>query len=501
MLKSVERWGIFEVSISGPDGGNPFVDYIVSGHFSNEHESVEVSGFYDGNGIYKIRFMPSYEGIYSYETSGNFDGAETKGEFTVLPAKGNNHGPVRVHGKYHFAYEDGTKYYPFGTTCYVWTHQPENIRRQTLETLSKGYFNKIRFCVFPKHYIHNFKDPVTFPYEGTPVDNSELNVDNMYNYSDCHGNSWDFSRFNPAHFQLMEENIAALRDMGIEADIILFHPYDRWGFSQMGRDDCLRYLKYVISRFSAYRNIWWSMANEYDLVKSFTADDWECYANYVYTEDKYNHLRSIHNCVPFYDYTKPWVTHCCMQRQDKYRTTELTEEYRKKYGKPIVWDEIVYEGNIDISWGNISGRLLVRRFWEAVMRGGYAGHGETYEHPDDILWWSHGGVLHGESQERIKFLRTILDDVPGYGLMPADGWYDASVGIPESYPDSGYEIHYFGFDRPSFRIFNKEEDKKYHVDIIDTWEMTVTDAGIHSGRFKISLPGKEYMAVRLKRVE
>ena len=135
------------------------------------------------------------------------------------------------------------------------------------------------------------------------------------------------------------------------------------------------------------------------------------------------------------------------------------------------------------------------------MRGGYAGHGETYEHPDDILWWSHGGALHGESQERIKFLRTILDDVPGYGLMPADGWYDASVGIPESYPDSGYEIHYFGFDRPSFRIFNKEEDKKYHVDIIDTWEMTVTDAGIHSGRFKISLPGKEYMAVRLKRVE
>ena len=30
--------------------------------------------------------------------------------------------------------------------------------------------------------------------------------------------------------------------------------------------------------------------------------------------------------------------------------------------------------------------------------------------------------------------------------------------------------------------------------------MTVTDAGIHSGKFRISLPGKEYMAVRLRKL-
>ena len=36
----------------------------------------------------------------------------------------------------------------------------------------------------------------------------------------------------------------------------------------------------------------------------------------------------------------------------------------------------------------ISGQELVRRFWEATVRGGYAGHGETYVNPDDILWWS-----------------------------------------------------------------------------------------------------------------
>ena len=41
------------------------------------------------------------------------------------------------------------------------------------------------------------------------------------------------------------------------------------------------------------------------------------------------------------------------------------------YKRQIVWDEIAYEGNIDMGWGNISGQELTRRFWEASMRGGY----------------------------------------------------------------------------------------------------------------------------------
>ena len=71
-------------------------------------------------------------------------------------------------------------------------------------------------------------------------------------------------------------------------------------------------------------------------------------------------------------------------------------------------DEIAYEGNIQHEWGDISGKELTRRFWEAACRGGYATHGETYLSPDNILWWSHGGVLHGESPERIKFLKEIF---------------------------------------------------------------------------------------------
>lgn len=498
MQKQAERWGIFEVSVSGTQEGNPFVEQSFQGVFRGKNETVEVDGFYDGEGIYRVRFMPSFEGVYQYETKGSFEGAATTGDFIVTAAGEGSHGPVRVANTHHLAYEDGKPYYSVGTTCYVWSHQPEAIREKTIEELKKGYFNKMRFCVFPKHYVHNFKDPETFPYEGTPVDASNLTKENFMEYLDCHGNHWDFTRFNPEHFRRFEESIAILRDLGIEADIIVMHPYDRWGFSRMTKVQDDLYWHYVVARFAAYRNVWWSLANEYDLMREKTLEDWERYASILCKKDPYTHLRSVHNCVGFYDYSRPWVTHCSMQRQDLYRHVEYTDDYRTRYGKPIVWDEIAYEGNVEHAWGNISGKELVRRFWEASMRGGYAGHGETFVNPEDVLWWSHGGPLHGESPARIRFLQGILEETPGLGLRMKNDGFGKVVGVPDTFPSGqDYEIHYYGFGRPSYCSFNKSPDKKYHVEVIDTWEMTIKKKGIFSGKFQIDLPGKEYMAIRL----
>lgn len=501
MSTQVERWGVFEVAVKGPAEGNPFTERIFSGTFRGKNEEKRVAGFYDGEGVYKLRFMPGFEGEYSYTTEGNFPEAESSGTFTVTAPGEGNHGPVRVVSEVHFAYEDCTPYYSMGTTCYAWAHQPEEVHQKTLAELDKGYFNKMRFCVFPKHYIHNFKDPVTFPYEGTPVDNSGLSEETFTYQVDFSPNHWDFTRFNPEHFRRIERCILELQERGIEADIIVMHPYDRWGFSAMSREADDLYWKYVIARFAAYRNVWWSLANEYDLMFRKTLEDWEHYADLLCKLDPYDRLRSIHQCIKFYDHSRPWITHCSLQRQDLYRHVEYTDEYRVKWGKPIVWDEIAYEGNIDMGWGNISGQELTRRFWEAGLRGGYAGHGETFvDEENDILWWSHGGELHGESPARIRFLHEILCQTPGYGLKRGEGMFDEVVGVPEErkYSD-GYEIHYYGFGRPGFRDFIKPEGERWKAEIIDTWEMTVTDCGVHSGKFRIALPGKEYMAVRLSK--
>ena len=68
-----------------------------------------------------------------------------------------------------------------------------------------------------------------------------------------------------------------LMNLGIEADLIVMHPYDRWGFSMMKAEDDNRYWKYVLARFSAYRNVWWSLANEYDLMHEKTLSDCQHY--------------------------------------------------------------------------------------------------------------------------------------------------------------------------------------------------------------------------------
>ena len=155
-----------------------------------------------------------------------------------------------------------------------------------------------------------------------------------------------------------------------------------------------------------------------------------------------------------------------------------------------------------MGWGNISGQELTRRFWEASMRGGYAGHGETFMNPEDILWWSHGGKLHGESPARIRFLHEILTQTPGLGLKQGPGAFDETVAVPDEMTprhrlrDSLLRL------RPAraFRDFVKPADENWRVEVIDTWNMTITDAGVHSGKFRIALPGREYMAVRLTRV-
>ena len=110
----MRRWKIFELTFNGPANGNPFVDVKLSGSFIKGNDTISVPGFYDGNGIYKIRFMPSTEGKWNYITSSNSKQLDNKkGSFVCTSAQKNNHGPVAVQDTFYFAYADGTPYYPF----------------------------------------------------------------------------------------------------------------------------------------------------------------------------------------------------------------------------------------------------------------------------------------------------------------------------------------------------------------------------------------------------
>lgn len=469
---SAEKWSVFEIKIDGPSQGNPFVDVELGAQFTSGVKSVTVRGFYDGAGVYRIRFMPHEEGEWIYRTTSNcrtLSGIE--GRFTCTAPQEGNHGPVRVADTFHFAYEDGTRYLPIGTTCYVWTHQTEELEEQTLLTLAETAFNKIRMCIFPKSFIFNENEPVRYPFMGSLEE------------------GWDFTKFNPEYFHHLERRITDLGRLGIEADLILFHPYDRWGFATMTPSVDRRYLQYITARLSAFRNVWWSLSNEHELLWDKPDEDWERFGQIVTENDPYGHLISIHNFVNVFDYSRPWVTHCSLQKSE----TDRSAEWRKQWGKPIVIDECAYEGNISPFWGNITGEDMVRRFWEGSMRGGYAGHGETYLDPEDILWWSKGGQLKGTSSERIKFLRQVIEQAPSGALNPLWTEFEFIAGIKDE-----FYVYYFSTRQPCYYDFIMNPGFSYKVEILDTWNMTIEVVeGSFEGSFQIKLPGRPYIAVRL----
>ena len=91
--------------------------------------------------------------------------------------------------------------------------------------------------------------------------------------------------------------------------------------------------------------------------------------------------------------------------------------------------------------------------------------------------------------------------------MPPKGWtLSPFQGGPFSRCDraskgEAYYLYYFGVAQPGRFEFDLPEGKRYALDIIDPWNMTITPvAGTHSGKFWLDLPGKPYQAVQVRQV-
>lgn len=470
---TIEQWALFEVSLSGPTIGNPFKDITLTARFTLEHRTVQVAGFYDGEGIYRIRFMPDAPGHWTYVTASSSPQLAGKtGAFTCSPpTTSGNHGPVTVAQEFHFQYADGVRYFPFGTTTYAYLFSSDEDARLSLEGM-KSYFNKTRICILPKPLgVDKEKQILPFPRSGA---------------------SNDLTRFNPAYFQLLEKRLLDLQKYNIEADLILFHPYDAWGYKNMGSDADDFYLRYAIARFSAFRNVWWSIANEYDLVKTKTMSDWDRFFRITVAEDPYSHLRSIHHSGPIYDNTKSWVTHASLQRYD----FEKTAERRTAWRKPILYDEIQYEGDVDRRWGNLSAEEMIHRFWLATVNGAYASHGEVFLSDTGESSWSDAGRLRGESAPRIAYLRALIEKITKLGLTAPETAYYLNAGTPNE-----LYLYYFDYHRPARYDFPLPASVNFSATLVDPYNMTSTPVpGTSSGKSRIALPNKPYQAIIFQKV-
>ena len=502
----VERWGCYEVSLEAAVPGNPY-DVALEATFTNGAGSMTVRGFCDGDGVFKIRFMPPSEGRWTWVTKSRVSALNRKkGSFECIAPGPDNHGPVEPDGL-HFKYADGTRYYPVGTTAYDWMHVGDEAAARTVASLKESGFNKLRMLFF----LHNL--PVEYP--------------DIYPFVKKADGSWDYTRFNPAFFQYVERRLLALQEIGVEADLILFHPYDggRWGFDRMPLEANLRYLSYITARFAAFRHVWWSLANEWDGVKGIPAQDWDKFAAVVAAGDPYRHLLSIHGyTATYYNYFDPVFTHASIQDHGPVLERGRAHTVSRIYRKPVIFDEVCYEGNVGSRWGILSGQEMLRRMYNGLMSGCYVTHAETFNAEEGSSaetagnYLAYGGDFRGESWKRIRFLRAILDDLPHPLGLADHNWdeYTSTAG-------AGYYLIYFGneirsewtFDLPvKNNLYPRPQaGEKYRVEILDTWNMTVTEWPVEfetgaPGRYRITdkegrgvrLPEMPYLMLRIKKI-
>lgn len=497
-MNTIARYGMLEITLPRTGQGEALIPEAV---FTHAGESVRVRGFAENEDHGTLRFMPMAEGEWQYEIT--WGDVRRQGAFLCGPAE--CHGPVRAEGC-HFRYDDGARFIPMGTTCYAWVHQEPQLIEQTLHTLREAPFNKLRMCVFPKSMMYNGNDPAFYPFEKK-------------------GEGWDVRRPDPRYWNHLDNCLRALEELGIEADIILFHPYDRWGFSRMEQADNLIYLDYAVRRLSAYHHVWWALSNEYEFSFQKTIADWDQFGELIAREDPYRHLISAHNWITPYP-KRPWLTHVSYQGGDPREAFRI----RTEYDLPVLVDEIGYEGDIEPFWGNLSGFEFMHRVWTATAFGCYAAHGETFHREDEVLWWSKGGRLYGQAPARLRFLREVLESLPG-PMEPAcldvvrdpNGLFDSAnpfiLNILKNCDEKGrqrllaeqvlpisvhpdYKLIYLERSARSLMTLDLPENGRYKVEIIDIWEMTRRLAVQNArGQIRVGLPGKEGIAVLITRQE
>ena len=530
-VPQVERWGTYEVSLTAPvpEGKNPFdvrlkaTFCLTSAQAGRDGDSLTVDGFYDGGDQWKVRFMPSHEGAWSYFVHSELEALNQQGTFQCVAPSVGNHGPVQVDSTgLNFCYADGSRYWCIGTTSYDWMHASSDpsvimadpgltMQQQTLKSLSETGFTKIRSLLLPQNFEATYPEPEVFPFERK---------------SD---GGWDWTRPNPRYFDHVEACTKGLMQLGIEQDLILFHPYDggRWGFDAMPIEAGERLCRYVAARMSSFRNVWWSLANEYDLVKAQPKEAWDAWTDAITQADPYHHLVSIHSyTAQYYSYWDNRYTHCSVQDQAPVEDFGRAAIVRNIYRKPVVFDEVLYEGNLDVRWGNLSGEEELFRMWQALIAGTYCSHSECYLLGDEkrfrYNFLAVGGRFYGTMAARTKFMKQVLDDLP-MPMYLADSSWDPRT----SAAGPGYFMVYLGKDvlqewrfnlpcrngrTPAYRRI--QEGDKFEVEIIDTWNMTIEKYPVIFEARKqdnyrmidvqnraVRLPERPYLLLRIRQID
>ncbi|MEW6753402.1 MAG: DUF4038 domain-containing protein [Candidatus Latescibacterota bacterium] len=226
-----------------PDPGNDVtLDVVVTAPGGQERR---VPAFWAGDQTWGVRYAAPELGTHAWRTvcsdAGNPDLHDRRGTLEVLPYEGANplhqHGRLRLasHGR-HLEHADGTPFFWLGDTWWMgFTRRlpwPEGFRELAADRVAKGFtLVQIVAGLYPdmEPFDERGANEAGFPWEK------------------------DFSRLNPAYFDMVDLKVAHLVRVGLVPCIV-----GSWGYflDFAGPEVLRRHWRNLIARYGAYPVVW-----------------------------------------------------------------------------------------------------------------------------------------------------------------------------------------------------------------------------------------------------
>jgi Protein of unknown function (DUF4038)/Domain of unknown function (DUF5060)/Putative collagen-binding domain of a collagenase len=403
----VSKWSTYEVNLTASgSASNWYIDPngSVTATFSGPGGVTKrVNGFWDGGKSFKVRFTPTVAGTWTYQTSSSDAGLNGRtGKLTCVQTSAARHGFLRIDAKhpYSFVWDDGTRYFMWGQTYYdvvISALANDNWKEALNKSLAHG-MNKVRMHVYaqtfyrPQVEFNGYPDAQPYTGASTEPNRDQLNI---------------------PYWRKLDEMVQYMASRGMVADLIITNPY--WKNRMYGTDEQNdRFVKYVVSRYAAYTNVIWCVANEWSASVNYRGshpqdhNDFDRMGRIVSANDPWKaegeYLRplSIHNTSPsigfeFFDST--WPTYVANQYHnsravktpngDEWGNRGIAHNVNlaRSLGRdmPLANDEYGYIGQTHppLAVGVTMTRTMLRgAIWGIAAGGGYGSSGDMRLHPN-----------------------------------------------------------------------------------------------------------------------
>jgi hypothetical protein len=411
----VEAHDFLEVTLTvrQPAARNPFTDVAVSGQFQRAGDpAVAVEGFCDSNdgATYRIRFMPSRPGPYTYTVSFRQGDATRIYSGRFEASDGGRRGIVRVDREHpwHFLWEGtGEHYFLNGNTAFLlMAWQDEQVIRAALDRQHRLRVNRLRVLLAGGRSRSFWGEPIIPGREFRPY----LNPWPAERPDDPTHPNFDYARFDVAYWQKFERMLRHARGHDLVISVVL-----DWNDSPVhpaaGSADERRYVHYAADRLAAFSNITWDLGDDISLYRNLA---WSHETGtYLYASDPYHHLATDHpvdnrhqdrasewfGFTSFQEWSRPQHGWMLRQRQEQERTGRIIPQVNEEYG---------YEDHYP-KWAQnypdgASAEGLRRTAWEIYMAGCYQTTGETARRGTGYWPDTGGGWVNGRGDGSMVLL-------------------------------------------------------------------------------------------------